>query len=235
MKVKSLLHTEVCYLETGITMHIHFVSFYMNDISKRFMMLNNTQLHNLMSSSNREKLYKEVKRKDREASDFQVKVSEMKQQWSKHYTGKLFKMAGSSKVKALGEQSNKGSRFTHWVVKNKRVFELPVRDDILVKGLDSEKQELQTPASSQTSWGTSDKFLHLSPDFLSPFSRKRWSHWSFSPKHFLPILSTFNISSTLQADIWTARSHAWQPIRARQKGNEKATSLKGKNEPQVSF
>jgi len=29
----------------------------MNDISKRFMMLNNTQLHNLMSYSNREKLY----------------------------------------------------------------------------------------------------------------------------------------------------------------------------------
>lgn len=44
------------------------------------MMLNNTQLHNLMSNSNREKLYMEVKRKDREASDFQVKVSEMKQQ-----------------------------------------------------------------------------------------------------------------------------------------------------------
>lgn len=80
MKVKSLLHIEVCYLETRIIMHIHSVSFYMNDISKRFMMLNNTQLHNLMSSSNREKLYKEVKRKDREASDFQVKVSEMKQQ-----------------------------------------------------------------------------------------------------------------------------------------------------------
>lgn len=135
-------------------MHIHFVSFYMNDISKRFMMLNNTQLHDLMSYSNREKLYKEVKRKDREASDFQVKVSEMKQQWSKHYTGKLLKMAGSSKVKALGKQSNKGSRFTHWVVKTKRVFELPVKDDILVKWLDSEKQDFQTPASSQTSWVT---------------------------------------------------------------------------------
>lgn len=42
------------------------------------MMLNNTQLHSL--TSNREKLYEEVKRKDREASDFQVKVSGMKQQ-----------------------------------------------------------------------------------------------------------------------------------------------------------
>lgn len=52
----------------------------MNDISNHFMMLNNTQLRDLMSCSNREKLYKEVKRKDREASDFQVKVSEMKQQ-----------------------------------------------------------------------------------------------------------------------------------------------------------
>lgn len=61
-------------------MHIHFVSFYMNDISNHFMMLNNTQLQDLMSCSNREKLYKEVERKDREASDFQVKVSEMKQQ-----------------------------------------------------------------------------------------------------------------------------------------------------------
>lgn len=61
-------------------MHIHFVSFYMNDIANHFMMLNNTQLQDLMSCSNREKLYKEVKRKDREASDFQVKVSEMKQQ-----------------------------------------------------------------------------------------------------------------------------------------------------------
>lgn len=84
-------------------------------------------------------------------------------------------MAGSSKVKALGEQSNKGSRFTHWVVKSKRVFELPVKADILAKGLDSEKQQFQTPASSHTSWVTSDKFLHLSLDFTSPFPRGKWS------------------------------------------------------------
>lgn len=140
MKVKSQLHAEVCYLETRITMHIHFASFYMTDIAKRFMMLNNTQLHNLMSNSNREKLYMEVKRKDREASDFQVKVSEMKQHWSKHHPGKPLETAGSSKVKARGEQSNKGSRVTRWVVKTTRAFELPVKGDTVVKGLESEKQ-----------------------------------------------------------------------------------------------
>lgn len=72
------MEAEFRYLETRITTHIRFVSFYKDDISKRFMMLNNTQLHSL--TSNREKLYEEVKRKDREASDFQVKVSGMKQQ-----------------------------------------------------------------------------------------------------------------------------------------------------------
>jgi len=69
----------------------------------------------------------------------------MKQQCSKHYTAKSFKMAGSSKVKALRKQSNKGSRFTHWVVKTKWVFELGVKDDILVKGLDCEKQRVSDP------------------------------------------------------------------------------------------
>lgn len=143
----------------------------------------------------------------------------MKQQQSKHYTGKLFKMAGSSKVKALGKQSNKGSRFTHWVVKTKRVFELPL------KGLDSEKQEVQTPASSQTS----GEFLHLSPDILSLSSR------SLSPEHFLPILFTSKISPALQADVQTERSCARQLICTRQKGNGKATtSLRGKTKPQVS-
>lgn len=72
------MEVEFCYLETRITTYVRFVSFSKDDISKPFMMLSNTQLHSL--TSNREKLYEEVKRKDREASDFQVKVSGMKQQ-----------------------------------------------------------------------------------------------------------------------------------------------------------
>lgn len=105
IKVKSQLHIEVCYLKTGITMHIHFVSFYMNDISECFMMLNNTQLHNLMS--NREKLCKEVKRKDREASDFQAKVSEMKRQQS-IIQGNCPRWQGLPR-KTSGEQRTKGA------------------------------------------------------------------------------------------------------------------------------
>lgn len=115
------------------------------------MMLSNTQLHNLMSYSNREKLHKEVQSKNGEASDFQVQVSEMKPQGSPRYTGKLFKMAGPPKAKARGKHSDKGSRFTHWAGKAKWGFDVPVKGEILVKRLDPEKLEFQTPASSQTS------------------------------------------------------------------------------------
>lgn len=115
------------------------------------MMLSNTQLHNLMSYSNREKLHKEVQRKNGEASDFQEQVSEMKPQRRPRYTGKLFKMAGPPKAEALGKHSNKESRFTHWAVKAQWGFEVPVKGDTLVKRLDPEKLAFQTLASSQTS------------------------------------------------------------------------------------
>lgn len=86
-------------------MHIHFVCFYMNDISKCFMMLNNAQLHNLMSD--REKLRKEVKRKAREASDFQVKVGEMKR--NEASSREIVRDGGGFQGKAPGQPSTKGA------------------------------------------------------------------------------------------------------------------------------
>lgn len=86
-------------------MHTHFVCFSMNDISKCFMMLNNAQLHNLMSD--REKLRKEVKRKAREASDFQVKVGEMKR--NEASPREIVRDGGGSQGKAPGEPSTKGA------------------------------------------------------------------------------------------------------------------------------
>lgn len=58
-------------------MHIHFVSFAMNDISKALYDVKQHTAAQLNELQHREKLHKEVKRRDREASDFQVKVSEM--------------------------------------------------------------------------------------------------------------------------------------------------------------
>jgi len=59
-------------------MHIHFVSLYKDGISKCIMMLNNTAAG--LKEQQKQELYKEVKRKHRKASDFQVKVSKRNQQ-----------------------------------------------------------------------------------------------------------------------------------------------------------
>lgn len=59
-------------------MHIHFVSLYKDGISKCITMLNNTAAG--LKEQQKQELYKEVKRKHRKASDFQVKVSKRNQQ-----------------------------------------------------------------------------------------------------------------------------------------------------------
>lgn len=144
------------------------------------MMLNNTQLHNLMSD--REKLHKEVKRKAREASDFQVKVGEMKRKEAS--SREIVRDGGGFQGKAPGEPSTKG-------------------------------------ADSHPGW------------FNHPFLGKDDLVDLFPPTISCP----FHLPSAcpqLCEQTYGQRGPAGQLMDTGQKGKEKATSLKGKNEPQVS-
>lgn len=208
-------------------MHIHFVSLYKDGISKCITMLNNTAAG--LKEQQKQELYKEVKRKHRKASDFQVKVSKRNQQWGRHRTGQLLKTARSCKVKLWESTATKEADSLHGWPKPHGFSEPSAKDSTWVHVLGLKDRVLGSrgfrPFSAHVFWTNSGKLLHLPLGSTSPPPSPQWL-WLL-PKLFLPILFAFKPPPALSVHIWAAIPHQakWEGKDSTSAGQKGASDL----------